>query len=685
MLLSREKSQHPESKNKQPINSAADFITKATPPKEVNMDKINRMKELNELLAKAADSYYNTGVEIMSDHEYDELYDELEKLEKETGVILNGSRTQQVGFEVASSLAKVKHTSRMLSLDKTKSIDELTEWLGGHEGFLSWKLDGLTLVLTFDNGTLTQAVTRGNGETGEDITMNARHIIGIPAKIPFEGHLVVRGESLMKYKDFERVNSLIEDGSKYKNPRNLCVGTVRNLDSKVTAERNINFFAFNLVSADGYENNSFAERIQWLNSLGFQTVYGVKVDSSVLAEKVAEFEKDIVNNEFPSDGLVLMLDDVAYGRSLGETSHAPRNGMAFKWRDETADTTLREIEWSASRTGLLNPVAIFDPVELEGTTVSRASVHNVSIVKQLKLGIGDTLSIYKANMIIPQVLENKTGSASAAIPEVCPICGEKTEIKTSDDDVETLFCTNKDCPAKHIGRFEHFVQRDAMNIVGLSTATIETFVSEGFVKKYSDFYHLDRFREKIVTMEGFGERSYQKMQEAVEASRHTEMSRILYAVGIPNIGRAASRLICAEYPDVNAIEKLTAEELTAIDGIGEVLANDYVKFFANEDNLTEYHELLTELDIAEPEAVSEDSPIAGKTFVITGSVNIWKNRNELKAYIESMGGKVSGSVSSKTSYLINNDSQSNSTKNKTAKSLNVPIITEEEFRELAKG
>ncbi|HOC34568.1 MAG TPA: NAD-dependent DNA ligase LigA, partial [Ruminococcus flavefaciens] len=454
------------------------------------MDKINRMKELNELLAKAADSYYNTGVEIMSDHEYDELYDELEKLEKETGVILNGSRTQQVGFEVASSLAKVKHTSRMLSLDKTKSIDELTKWLGGHEGFLSWKLDGLTLVLTFDNGTLTQAVTRGNGETGEDITMNARHIIGIPAKIPFEGHLVVRGESLMKYKDFERVNSLIEDGSKYKNPRNLCVGTVRNLDSKVTAERNINFFAFNLVSADGYENNSFAERIRWLNSLGFQTVYGVKVDSSVLAEKVAEFEKDIVNNEFPSDGLVLMLDDVAYGRSLGETSHAPRNGMAFKWRDETADTTLREIEWSASRTGLLNPVAIFDPVELEGTTVSRASVHNVSIVKQLKLGIGDTLSIYKANMIIPQVLENKTGSASAAIPEVCPICGEKTEIKTSDDDVETLFCTNKECPAKHIGRFEHFVQRDAMNIVGLSTATIETFVSEGFVKKYSDFYHL---------------------------------------------------------------------------------------------------------------------------------------------------------------------------------------------------
>ena len=649
------------------------------------MDKIGRMKELNEILAKAADSYYNSGKEIMSDHEYDTLYDELEALEKETGIVLNGSRTQQVGYEVASSLTKVKHTSKMLSLDKTKSVDELTEWLGGNKGFLSWKLDGLTLVLTFENGSLVQAVTRGNGEVGEDITSNARHIIGIPAKIPFTGKMVVRGESLMKYEDFKRVNSQSEDGSQYKNPRNLCVGTVRNLDSKVTAERNINFFAFNLVSAEGYENNSFAERIEWLKSLGFQTVYGIKVTADDLAENIAEFEKNIVTNEFPSDGLVLMLDDVAYGASLGETSHAPRNGMAFKWRDETADTTLREIEWSASRTGLLNPVAIFDPVELEGTTVSRASVHNVSIVKQLKLGIGDTLSIYKANMIIPQVLENKTGSASAEIPAVCPICGGNTEIKTSDDDVETLYCVNKNCPAKHIGKFEHFVQRDAMNIVGLSTATIETFVSEGFVKKYSDFYHLSDHEEKIVTMEGFGKRSYQKIQEAVEASRKTEMSRVLYSVGIPNIGRSASRLICSAYPEMDKLEKLTVEELTAIDGIGDVLANDYVAFFANADNLSEYHELLSELEIAAPEAVNTDSPVPGKIFVITGSVNIWKNRNELKAYIESLGGKVSGSVSSKTDYLINNDSTSNSSKNKTAKSLNVPIITEEEFKALAEG
>ena len=647
------------------------------------MDKIERMKQLNELMKKASDAYYNTGEAIMSDYEYDKLYDELAALEKETGVILSGSRTQEVGYEVASSLKKVRHGSRMLSLEKTKSVDELVSWLGSNGGFLSWKLDGLTLVLTYDNGKLIQAVTRGNGEVGEDITANAQHITGIPKQIPFSGRLVVRGESLMKYKDFENVNATIEDGSKYKNPRNLCVGTVRNLDPKVTAERNINFFAFNLVSADGYEENSFAKRLEWLSGIGFQTVYGVSVTGESLAAAVKDFEKSVTDNEFPSDGLVLMLDDVAYGASLGETSHAPRNGIAFKWQDETADTKLLEVEWSASRTGLLNPVAIFEPVELEGTTVSRASVHNVSIVKELKLGIGDTVSVYKANMIIPQILENKTCSGRLVIPEVCPVCGSRTEIRTSDDDVETLYCTSPECAAKHIGRFEHFVQRDAMNIVGMSTATIETLISEGFVGRFSDFYHLDEHREKIATLEGFGEKSCQKLIDAVEASRHTELSRVLYAMGIPNIGRAASRLICSAYKTPEELEKLTAAELTAIDGIGEVLANDYVSFFANDNALSEYHDLLKELDIAEPEEINTSSGISGKTFVITGSVNIWKNRNELKAYIESNGGKVASAVSSKTDYLINNDSTSNSSKNKTAKSLGIPIITEEEFKEMA--
>ena len=646
---------------------------------------IKRMEELNELLAKAADAYYNTGVEIMSDKQYDDLYDELEALEKKTGTILSGSRTQQVGFEVSSGLQKIKHPSKMLSLDKTKSVEELKSWLGEHKGFLSWKLDGLTLVLTYEVGVLVQAVTRGNGEIGEDITANARHIKGIPAKIPFTGHLVVRGESLMKYKDFEKVNAEIEDGSKYKNPRNLCVGTVRNLDSRVTAERNVNFFAFNLVSADGYEENSFMSRLDWLEEQGFQRVYGVEVTADNIEEKVAEFEKAIVDNEFPSDGLVLMYDDVAYGLSLGETSHAPRNGIAFKWRDETADTVLREVEWSASRTGLLNPVAIFDPVELEGTTVSRASVHNLSIVKQLRLGIGDTLTIYKANMIIPQVLENKTASGSLGIPSVCPVCGGATEVRTSDDDVETLVCPNKECAAKHIGKFEHFVQRDALNIVGMSTATIETLVSEGFVREFRDFYHLDDYKFKIVVLEGFGEKSYQKLADAIEASRNTELSRVLYALGIPNIGRQASRLICAKYKTADELEKLTAAELTSIDGIGEVLANDFVKFFADEKNLAEFHNLLAELNIIEAAEVNSGSAIAGKTFVITGAVHIWKNRDELKAFIEQNGGKAAGSVSSKTDYLINNDNTSTSSKNKKAQELGVPIITEEEFQALING
>lgn len=650
----------------------------------MNKLKIDRMRELNTILAKAADAYYNTGVETMSDREYDTFYDELEQLEKETGVILSGSRTQKVGYEVSSALKKVKHTSKMLSLDKTKSIDELTAWLGENTGFLSWKLDGLTIVLTYENGVLLQAVTRGNGETGEDITANARHIIGIPTAIPFADKLVIRGEALMKYKDFERVNAQIEEGAKYKNPRNLCVGTVRNLDSKVTAERNINFFAFNLVSAEGYEENSFAARLKWLESIGFQCVDGVSVTKENLADNVKKYAESITDNEFPSDGLVLMLDDVAYGVSLGETSHAPRNGIAFKWNDETADTKLLEVEWSASRTGLLNPVAIFEPVELEGTTVSRASVHNLSIVKQLKLGIGDTISIYKANMIIPQILENKTNSDNLEIPCECPVCHGKTKVKTSDENVETVYCVNPDCPAKLIGRFEHFVQRDAMNIVGLSTATIETLINEGFIRNFRDFYHINDYKDKIESLEGFGKRSYEKLWDAINNSRKTELSRVLYAMGISNIGRAASRLICSVYPEPDILETLTVEDLTSIDTIGEVLARDFVDFFNNETNLKEYSELLAELEIAEPEKIETDSAISGKTFVITGSVNIWKNRNELTDFIESKGGKVAKSVTSKTDYLINNDSTSNSSKNKKAKELGVTIITEEEFKNMAK-
>ena len=653
----------------------------------MNNDKILRMKEINDLLSKAADAYYNTSETVMTDAEYDKLYNELEALEKETGVVLGGSMTQRVGYEVSSYLPKVAHPRRMLSLDKTKDREQLKDWLGEQKGFLSWKLDGLTVCLYYDDGKLTQAVSRGNGEVGEDMTANARQIKGIPHSIPFKGHLALRGEALISYSDFKRVNDTLPEGAEpYKNPRNLASGTLRSLDSRVVAERSVNFFAFSVTEAEGIDTDSAAEMLDWLGSMGFQRVYGKLVDKDSLIPAIEWFEKEIVNNDFPSDGLVLTYDDIAYGRSLGETVHHPRNGMAFKWADETADTVLREIEWSPSRTGLINPVAIFDTVELEGTSVSRASLHNISIMKKLNLAVGDTVSVYKANMIIPVVGENKTHHDSdvvtPAIAKSCPACGMPAEIRVSDEGVETLFCPDHECPAKHLGKFEHFVSRDAMNIVGFASSTIKAFVDNGFLREYRDFYHLDEHKDAIISLEGFGERSYAQLLEAAEASRKTELSRVLYSLGIPNIGRAASKQICSEYPDTERLEKLTAEELMLIDGIGEVLAKDYAAYFSNEHNLNEYHSLLKELEISLPEAVNTGSGIAGKTFVITGTVHIWKNRNELKDYIEANGGKTASAVSGKTDFLINNDVTSGSSKNKKAKELGIPIITEEEFKEM---
>ena len=575
------------------------------------------------------------------------------------------------------------------SVTKTKDRYQLKAWLGEQKGFLSWKLDGLTVCLYYDDGKLTQAVSRGNGEVGEDLTANARHIKGIPSQIPFKGHLALRGEALIGYTDFERVNDELPEGSEpYKNPRNLASGTLRSLDTKVVAERSVNFFAFALVEAEGLDNNSVAGRLEWLATLGFQTVYGKLVDKDTLLDAISEFEHSIVDNDFPSDGLVLTYDDVAYGASLGETVHHPRNGMAFKWADETAETVLREIIWSPSRTGLINPIAVFDTVELEGTSVSRASLHNISIMKKLNLEVGDTVSVYKANMIIPVVGENKTchdeDVVTPAVAKTCPACGEETELVLSDGDVETLFCRNHDCPAKHLGKFEHFVQRDAMNIDGMATATIKAFIENGFLREPADFYHLSEHKEKIVSLEGFGEKSYNLICEAVEASRDVELSRVIYSLGIPNIGRSASRLICGTYTDPAEIEKLTAEDLVALDGIGEVIANEFVAYFKSEKNLKEYHDLLAELHIKEPEQINSDSGIAGKTFVITGAVHIYKNRSELKDFIEANGGKVASAVSAKTDYLINNDVTSNSGKNKKAKELSIPIISEEQFAEMLK-
>jgi DNA ligase (NAD+) len=649
------------------------------------MDKLERIKELVELLNKAGKSYYSEGQEIMSNYEYDAMYDELKKLEEETGCVLSNSPTVNVGYEVLSELPKERHDSPMLSLDKTKDREALRDWLGEQKGVLSWKLDGLTIVLTYEDGKLSKAVTRGNGEIGEIITNNARVFKNVPVTIPYKGKLVLRGEAIITYSDFNRINEEIpEMDAKYKNPRNLCSGSVRQLNNKITKERNVNFFAFALVSADNVDfKNSRAYQFEWLKKQGFEVVKYKMVDRDNIIDTIAWFEKTIVNNDFPSDGLVIIYDDIAYGESLGRTAKFPRNAMAFKWTDETADTVLRQIEWSASRTGLINPVAIFDPVELEGTKVSRASVHNISIMEGLKLGIGDNIRVFKANMIIPQIAANLTESGNISVPEVCPVCGQPTRISEVND-VKTLYCDNPECQAKHVKSFALLVSRDALNIDGLSEATLEKFIQKGFIKDKTDIFHLDKFKDEIVAMEGFGEKSYANLIEAVEKAKDTDLVRVLYGLGIDNIGLSTAKLIVKKLKgDPQAVLSVTAQELIDIDGIGEVIAEAFVRYFADEKKKEEYIRLLGEVRLKEIEESQETEELAGKTFVITGNVTHFANRKELKELIERMGGKVTGSVTGNTSYLINNDSMSQSTKNKTAAKLGVPVITEEEFITLA--
>lgn len=649
------------------------------------MDKLERIKELVELLNKAGKSYYSEGQEIMSNYEYDALYDELKKLEEVTGCVLSNSPTVNVGYEVLSELPKERHDSPMLSLDKTKDREALRDWLGEQKGVLSWKLDGLTIVLTYEDGKLSKAVTRGNGEIGEIITNNARVFKNVPVTIPYKGKLVLRGEAIITYSDFNRINEEIpEMDAKYKNPRNLCSGSVRQLNNKITKERNVNFFAFALVSADNVDfKNSRAYQFEWLKKQGFEVVEYKMVDRDNIIDTIAWFEKTIVNNDFPSDGLVIIYDDIAYGESLGRTAKFPRNAMAFKWTDETADTVLRQIEWSASRTGLINPVAIFDPVELEGTKVSRASVHNISIMEGLKLGIGDNIRVFKANMIIPQIAANLTESGNISVPDVCPVCGQPTRISEVND-VKTLYCDNPECQAKHVKSFALLVSRDALNIDGLSEATLEKFIQKGFIKDKTDIFHLDKFKDEIVAMEGFGEKSYANLIEAVEKAKDTDLVRVLYGLGIDNIGLSTAKLIVKKLKgDPQAVLSVTAQELTDIDGIGEVIAEAFVRYFADEKKKEEYIRLLGEVRLKEIEESQETEELAGKTFVITGNVTHFANRKELKELIERMGGKVTGSVTGNTSYLINNDSMSQSTKNKTAAKLGVPVITEEEFITLA--
>ena len=625
--------------------------------------------------------------EIMSNFEYDKLYDELVSLEKETGIVFANSPTQNVGYEVVSALPKERHEKPMLSLNKTKSVEELADWLGGQTGLLSWKMDGLTIVLTYQNGTLVKAVTRGNGEIGEVITANAKAFANVPLNISYQGELILRGEAIIRYSDFEKINEQIEDvDAKYKNPRNLCSGSVRQLNSEITAQRHVHFYAFSLVKADGIDfKNSRKEQFEWLKTQGFEVVEYHEVTKETLPETVKMYSEAIAENDTPSDGLVLLYDDIAYGQSLGRTAKFPRDSIAFKWADEIQETKLLYIEWSASRTGLINPVAVFEPVELEGTTVSRASVHNISIMETLELGSGDRITVYKANMIIPQIADNLTRSGVRDIPEACPVCGGQTEVRRIND-VKSLYCTNPDCQAKKIKSFTLFTSRDALNIAGLSEATLEKFIGVGMIHEYADIFHLDRHQEEIVEMDGFGQKSYDNLIAAAEKASHTTLPRMVYGLGVAGIGLANAKMICRHFKnDFEAMRHATVEDLVEIDGIGEVLAQAWTAFFSDGKNNTIVDHLLAELTFeAGDEESSEgaDEAFAGMNFVITGSLEHFKNRKELQELIERRGGKVTGSVTSKTNYLINNDVASSSSKNKKARELGVPILSEEEFLKL---
>ena len=647
-------------------------------------NSLQRMKELVEKLDQAAKTYYQEDREIMSNQEYDSLYDQLEQLEKETGTVLTNSPTVRVGYEAVNELPKEEHPSPMLSLDKTKDREVLRGFIGNHKCLLSWKLDGLTIVLTYENGELVKAVTRGNGIVGEVITNNARVFKNIPLRIPYKGQLVLRGEAIITYSEFERINETIGDAdAKYKNPRNLCSGSVRQLNNEITAKRNVRFYAFALVSAQDVDfSNSREQQFIWLKKQGFEVVEYKVVTSESLDEAMDYFSKAIVNNDFPSDGLVVTYDDIAYGESLGSTAKFPRNSFAFKWADEMRETRLVDMEWSPSRTGLINPVAIFEPVELEGTTVSRASVHNISIVKELQLGIGDTIKVYKANMIIPQIAENLTRSGNLVIPDKCPVCGREARIR-KENDVETLYCMNPDCVAKRIKSFSLFTSRDAMNIDGLSEATLEKFIAMGFIHNFGDIFEIGRYKDQIVEMEGFGQKSFDNLMVSLEKAKETTLAKVIYSLGITGIGLANAKVICKYFDDdIEKIRYADEEEISSIEGIGPVIAGSLADYFKSAENNQKLDHLLSHLHLVHEET-SAEQVFAGKTFVITGSVEHFSNRSEAKEFIEARGGKVTGSVTKKTDYLINNDKTSASSKNKKAQELGIPILSEEDFLELA--
>lgn len=644
-------------------------------------DKTIRMKELITILNQAGKAYYQENREIMSNFEYDSLYDELVNLEKETGLILAGSPTVSVGYEVLAELPKEKHDSPMLSLDKTKEVETLAAFLKDKKGLLSWKLDGLTIVLTYKEGKLSKAVTRGNGEIGEVITNNARMFKNIPLTIPYEGELILRGEAVIKYSDFQRINEEIDDvEAKYKNPRNLCSGAVRQLNNRITKDRNVHFYAFSLVKAEEKDfGGSRENQLLWMKEIGFDIVGYKVVYEKTIEEAVTHFADDIRHFDIPSDGLVLLFDDIKYGLSLGRTAKFPRDAMAFKWQDEKAQTTLKEIEWSPSRTGLINPIAVFEPVELEGTTVSRASVHNLSIMEDLQLGIGDTIEVYKANMIIPQIADNLTRSGNMHIPEKCPVCGKDTKVRSSNE-IRYLYCVNEDCLVKKLKSFTLLVSRDALNIEGLSGATLEKFIDKGFIKEYADIFRLSRFKEEIVQMEGLGEKSYHNLEKGIERARSTTLPRVLYGLGIPNIGLSNARVLCRHFQyDFENLKSADKEQLSGAGGVGEIIAQSFIDYFSNKERLEQAEHLLEQLELQNEMSNEQEQIFSELTFVITGSLEIFSNRKELKEYIEKRGGKVTGTVSKNTDFLINNDTASKSSKNKKAKEFQVQIISEKEF------
>ena len=662
------------------------------------MDQRKRIEELVELLNQAGKAYYQEGKEIISNLEYDKAYDELVRLEEETGIVLSASPTQNVGYSVATALPKEEHASPMLSLDKTKSVETLQSFLGEQKGILSWKLDGLTVVMTYEKGELVKAVTRGNGRIGEIVTENAKRFRNLPLRIPFKGRLVLRGEALIRYSDFAKINEEIpEEGAKYKNPRNLCSGSVRQLDPKITWERRVYFFPFTLVSVEEGEDgasresgglpdfhNSHEAEFEFLEQQGFQVVGRRTVNKEELPGAVSDFSEQVKKNDFPSDGLVLLMDDISYGKSLGTTAKFPRNALAFKWEDEEEKTILREVEWSPSRTGLINPVAIFDPVELEGTVVGRASLHNISYLEDLKLGIGDEITVYKANMIIPQIGENLTKSGQLPIPEHCPACHEETKI-VQDKEAKMLYCENPHCPAKRIKQFALFVSRDALNIEGLSEMTLEKFIGKGFIQELPDLFSLEEHKEEIIAMEGFGQKSYDKLMENAEKARETSLARLLYGLGIGGIGASNARVLSeAFHEDAEELSRAELNEVVSIKGIGPILGESIVRYFKEEENCRLFRKLLSILHLHKEEK-AENAALSGKVFVITGSLDHFQNRKELEEEIRKAGASTASSVSKNTSYLINNDKNSTSSKNKKAQELGIPILSEEDFLKLLQG